>query len=114
VLCNHCTPERQEKGYKKLRGYSFPQFIDHILWQYAGKNRKVVVDVHWRPYNARCFYCDISYNVIGHMETFDDDVQYILMKANLTSLISSDLHVHETGRYGGTISIGRYRTFIHG
>ena len=31
--------------------------------------------------------CNISYQVIGRKETYEDDVKYILLKQNLTSLI---------------------------
>ena len=42
---------------------------------------------HWRPQFAGCPYCHINYQVIGKAETFADDVKYIVLKQNLTSLI---------------------------
>ena len=32
------------------------------------------IDVHWRPFYQRCAYCDVEYDFIGHMETFNQDV----------------------------------------
>ena len=42
---------------------------------------------HWRPQYTNCPYCHIDYQVIGKLETFADDVKYIVLKRNLTSLI---------------------------
>ena len=44
-------------------------------------------NVHWRPQYTGCPYCHINYQVIGKAETFADDVRYIVLKQNLTSLI---------------------------
>ena len=35
------------------------------------------------PYYANCAFCDAQFDVIGRMETFKKDVQYILKKANI-------------------------------
>ena len=75
----------------KLRGKKFPQFVDYVLRDAASKCGKGHncggVDAHWRPQYSRCLYCDIPYDVIGKMETFADDVRYIVTKQNLTHLI---------------------------
>ena len=31
------------------------------------------MDVHWRPLNAHCFFCNVKYTVISKMETYDED-----------------------------------------
>ncbi len=36
---------------------------------------------------CRCAYCDIPYDVIGKMETFDDDLKYIATVAGISDLI---------------------------
>jgi hypothetical protein len=45
------------------------------------------INEHWRPFYARCSYCDITYNVIGRVETFEEDFRYILLKQNLTNIL---------------------------
>ena len=84
---------------------NFPAFVDFVLNSYKKSkcyqkhNTPCDINVHWRPYNARCLYCDISYDVIGRMETFDEDVRYIFAKKNLTYLLNkSELHIHKSGR----------------
>ena len=76
---------------KRMRGKSFPQFVDHVISKYkelgCEANPFCGMDVHWRPQFARCLYCDIHYDVIGKMETFGDDVKYIVMKQNLEPFI---------------------------
>ena len=46
-------------------------------------------NAHWRPFYLRCPYCDNKYDhFIGHMETFERDVRYVLKMCNLTHSIS--------------------------
>lgn len=83
-----------------MNNASFSDFVDFILNQYQESdcykhyNRSCNhVNEHWRPFNARCSYCDITYNVIGRVETFDEDLRYILLKQNLTKIIiQADVH----------------------
>ena len=84
-------------GYKDWfdRNHSFASFVKNIVLKeykkdkcYKSYNEPCFnIDQHWLPFNARCMYCDISYKVIGRLETFIDDVNYILLKQNLTHLI---------------------------
>ena len=43
------------------------------------------INRHWRPFYLRCGYCDVNYDVIGKMETFAQDFNYIKSLRNLTS-----------------------------
>ena len=45
------------------------------------------INPHWKPYFNRCFHCAIPYNVIGRIETFQEDVQYIILKNNLEKIL---------------------------
>ena len=47
----------------------------------------------------RCGYCDVSYDVIGKMETFTEDVSFILEAKNLTSLIPSEVVTSQRSNY---------------
>jgi len=101
--------QRSEYKYQPLEGLDFSSFVNHVLNEYkeSGCQKSYNlpcfnIDVHWRPFNARCLYCDIPYNVIGRVETFEEDVQYILLKQNLTDIISlnsSSLHTHKSKRF---------------
>ena len=44
---------------------------------------------HFRPFNHKCNYCDIEYDVIGHMEDYEEDMQYIATKLNLIPLLQN-------------------------
>ena len=73
-----------------MRGLSFPQFVDEILkiaFRCGTNPFCQNINAHWRPQYMWCAYCQIGYNVIGKAETFADDVKYIVLKQNLTSLI---------------------------
>ena len=72
-----------------LAGKSFPEFIDHVLQdaRRCGSNPACHVNNHWRPQYMECLHCDFDYDVVGKVETFADDVKYIVIKQNLTHLI---------------------------
>ena len=42
---------------------------------------------HWNPITPTCRYCDVEYDVIGRMETFNEDLRYIVMKKNLHEVL---------------------------
>lgn len=83
-------------GHEKwfLRDHSFLSFVDLVLSEYrksscykmyysACNKDKYTFNYHWSPLTSRCSYCEVSYDVIGHMETFDDDVRYIFSKTKI-------------------------------
>ena len=62
---------------------TFPAFVELVLKE----NKNLAINPHWRPFYLRCFYCDLTYNVIGRMETFNEDFRYIILKKNLKGAI---------------------------
>ena len=58
---------------------SFSSFADKVINRFAEER----VDIHWRLFSSRCQHCYIPYTMIGRMETFDEDVQYIILKNGL-------------------------------
>ena len=58
---------------------SFSSFADTVINRFAQDR----VDIHWRLFSSRCQHCYIPYTMIGRMETFDEDVQYIILKNRL-------------------------------
>ena len=74
-------------------GRTFPAFVEYVLER--AKNNDCFnpnaksnchLDWHWRPFYTRCGYCDIEYDFIGTMETFDQDRAYIIQEKNLKEL----------------------------
>ena len=45
------------------------------------------INHHWQPYYQLCEFCDVKYDYIGRLETFNHDVQEVLIQANLTEYI---------------------------
>ena len=59
-----------------------------------------------------CDYCGIKYDIIGRIESFENDLQYIANKNNITSLLpkeKSKYHIHPSGgqQYSRPKSISR-------
>ncbi|XP_046566303.1 carbohydrate sulfotransferase 11-like [Haliotis rubra] len=57
---------------------TFAEFVKYVINE--SNNRNTVMDEHFAPQNTLCGLCNIQYDVIGTMETFTDDTQYILRK----------------------------------
>ena len=88
-----------EKWFKNDR--SFSSFVNLVLHEYQtncnpskpktskiGSNWDITnceskINRHWRPFGFRCSYCDINYDVIGRMENWNDDFNYIIRKRKL-------------------------------
>ena len=71
---------------------SFPSFVKWI-WERdlaACTLSSCHVDVHWRPFYERCAYCDVRYDVVGRIETFPEDLRYILAKTGNDAAIRGD------------------------
>ena len=83
-------------NYKHLSekiGRSFPSFVDHVLQEASAKRchdpkaaDNCVLDLHWRPFYARCDYCSMDYDFIGRMESFDEDRAYVIRTQELEEL----------------------------
>ena len=85
-----------DPNFKMIQGLNFPEFIKHVLEEYErDKNCTQFVDkvcfginAHWRPFNSRCLYCNVSYDVIGtDMLSFNDNMRYIILKQKLERII---------------------------
>ena len=61
---------------------------------YPSHRAEQVIDAHWRPFYLRCGYCEAEYDVIGKMETFEDDLKFIFESKNLTMASSSNSDNH--------------------
>ena len=75
----------QDKGvgeeYPELRNKTFSQFLEFLIQQAdscASTNTWDKMDLHWRPYDKICSFCQVNYTVIAKLETFDQDRERIL------------------------------------
>ena len=67
-------------GHRVIRRPTFSEFVDYLL--------RTPVDQfndHWVPYYLHCHLCEIEYDVIGKMETFKDDSDFITEESGLAS-----------------------------
>ena len=99
----------EARGYKEWydHDHSFPAFVDLVLNEYhqdcfAGKTQtsfmyqaksyqskcEFKINEHWNPYASRCSFCDVDYDLIGHMETWSDDLNFIIRKQGLEKVIA--------------------------
>ncbi|KAL4231376.1 hypothetical protein ACF0H5_008955 [Mactra antiquata] len=67
-----------EKDFRCFKDISFVDFLTAITKIWPGR-----LDHHWEPIYLLCGPCHINYAVIGKMETFLEDVEYIKRKFGL-------------------------------
>lgn len=82
--------------FQYVRNKTFSQFVDYILneWKTHQCNE------HWQPQYMHCDYCDISYDIVGRVETLEDDLGYVAFQNNFTNFVLTDkkkLHFHRSG-----------------
>lgn len=49
---------------------------------------------HWRRQADLCDFCSAGFDVVGKMETFDDDAKYILAKLGLNGRVDPAVHMN--------------------
>ena len=64
--------------------FTFSCFIEYVLD--SANNEKLLshaynrIQIHWWPYTEICKVCDVQYDLIGHVENFQEDLQILLTK----------------------------------
>ncbi|KAK7473854.1 hypothetical protein BaRGS_00034905 [Batillaria attramentaria] len=79
--------ENQSEGKCTVSVPTFSEFVNAMML----RSTALAADGHFTPIEKHCLPCEIRYDVIGKMETFRRDTEYILGKVghNLT-LLSND------------------------
>ena len=74
--------ERLVSAWKsKAKKMGFPMFIKYVLGEKTKRSKQYPrLSMHWLPYEDRCHFCSIPYKAIGRMETFSEDVRYIILR----------------------------------
>ncbi len=72
----------EHRDFKSNYDLSFADFVRY-LGDKTNAFHRFYKNIHWAELSAQCSPCGIEYDVIGKLETMDDDVRYILRSANL-------------------------------
>ena len=59
---------------------TFSQFVDYLLREEVSEYND-----HWVPYWLHCHVCEMEYDVIGKMETLEEDMNFIAETSGLAS-----------------------------
>ena len=59
---------------------TFEQFVVMVIQQI--REDPYDVDVHWSPFYGLCKTCKMKYDIIGKIETFNDDLDLVAFKLN--------------------------------
>lgn len=81
---------KYRKNRTETRGLQFEDFV-----RYLGDPNHRWLDlqfgdhiIHWITYVELCAPCEITYSVVGHHETLEEDAPYILKEAGIDHLVS--------------------------
>lgn len=75
-------------GSRGKTGPTFNEFVQYLIAQHEqGKS----FDEHWSPIYRFCTPCSINFTIIGKVETFNRDSEYIIRQAGLESLLLGTL-----------------------
>ena len=55
-------------------------FEEFISWIASGKSG---ADEHWTPISTLCGLCNMNFNFIGQLETFDKDLEQLVARLNV-------------------------------
>ena len=86
-------------------------FSDTLL--YAAGRYTPYVNTHFEPEHSFCHTCSIQYEYIGKMETFDQDIRYILKSTNQSDMLETYANRKKDG-YGKDLGAFKeviWRTF---
>ena len=74
-IYSHYTPRMGVHGRP-----TFSQFVDYLLREEVSEYND-----HWVPYWLHCHVCEMEYDVIGKMETLEEDMNFIAETSGLAS-----------------------------
>ncbi|CAL4108341.1 unnamed protein product [Meganyctiphanes norvegica] len=75
--------------------FNFTQFLMHIT-------RKG--NPHWAPFYTTCSPCQLDYDYILHLETFEDDLAYVYQRVGISTK-NANKKVHETSGGSSDLSL---------
>ncbi|KAK4312897.1 hypothetical protein Pmani_015721 [Petrolisthes manimaculis] len=62
---------------------TFHEFVQYLVEKLVPQE----YDPHWKPIHLLCSLCNLNYTDIVHMETYDEDIHYVMRKTGLISEI---------------------------
>ena len=83
--------------FKNIANFTFSQFVDKII---EDGERGYGINEHWIPYYRHCNFCRIKYDVVGRTENFEEYLDFIMKRANLSNFIlpsTSGVRLHPSG-----------------
>ncbi|KAF2367590.1 Sulfotransferase [Trinorchestia longiramus] len=99
-----CYGKTYIKMWKSMLTFkSFIEFVVRTVPASTAADIKTfsLFDRHWRPYYLNCAVCDIDYDYIVKMETWDEDIKYILDKFGF----KNDEYSHKNRRDSDTVAL---------
>ena len=79
--------DKSDKSFTKIINHIIKTFgeinFEHFAEMIIQKSRTRGLNIHWKPFNNRCGYCNIPYKVIAKAENFAQDQKFIGKLANI-------------------------------
>lgn len=81
----------QEVGLQgPIRKHQTPTFPEFVQYLFESVKRGKTFDMHWVPIVEFCTPCQVDFQIIAHMETLQEDQEYLIRKAKLNNVINPE------------------------
>ena len=107
AILKSVRPNASKSALDKLDDISFSEFIEYLVTKGSNKSTPVM-DWHWDNYVNICGMCAISYDFIGHYETFDQDMADFKEAAGLTPEDAKRFNARSNNKSSTTSSLLNY------
>ncbi|XP_030383179.1 carbohydrate sulfotransferase 11 [Scaptodrosophila lebanonensis] len=84
-------------------GPTFEEFVRFLIAEHAEGKR---FDEHWAPVYSFCTPCSVNFSIIGKVETFQRDSEFIIRQAGLESLLLGKLPQRKLRKIGNQARSG--------
>ncbi|CAH1794620.1 unnamed protein product, partial [Owenia fusiformis] len=73
-----------EKSLQYGHDITFEEFLRYVVYHFENSNE---IEPYWTSIMDVCHPCNIDYDIIGHMETFDVDSKYALCTSGIANMM---------------------------
>ena len=111
AILKSVRPNASQIALDKLDDISFREFIEYLVTKGSNKSTPVM-DWHWDNYVNICGMCAITYDFIGHYETFDQDLADFKQAAGLSPEEAKRFNAHANNKSSTASSLLSYYSHI--
>lgn len=96
-ILKNFRPNATRRALQTLNDITFGEFIEYLVTK-GGNSSTPVMEWHWDNYVNICGMCAVSYDFIGHYETYDQDLSDFKEAASLSPEQAELFNIHANNK----------------